>query len=80
MDNQSAINFMEKYLDNEVYTNKCIAAHSIAIAAINKRIPVKPLMTEDKQFLLCPSCNGKGLKYKQKFCDECGQAIDTSDE
>ena len=39
----------------------------------------KPIFSEDKQFALCPSCDGKGLFDKQKHCDNCGQAIDWSD-
>lgn len=51
----------------------------IAIDALKKQIPKKPIFTEDKQFALCPSCDGKGLFDKQKHCDNCGQAIDWSD-
>lgn len=43
-----------------------------------KSVPKKPDFTEDKQFALCPniSCNSKGLKDKQKYCDCCGQKLD----
>lgn len=45
-----------------------------------KQIPKKPDFTEDKEFALCPCCNGKGLFDKQKYCDNCGQKIDWSEE
>ena len=45
-----------------------------------KQIPKKPDFTEDKEFALCPCCNGKGLLNKQKYCDNCGQKLDWSDE
>lgn len=56
-------------------------AMRIAIQALEKQIPKKPDFTEDKEFALCPCCNGKGLLNKQKYCDNCGQkiAIDWSD-
>lgn len=55
-------------------------ALSLAIQALEKQIPMKPDFTEDKEFALCPCCNGKGLLDKQKYCDNCGQMIDWSDE
>lgn len=48
--------------------------------AIEKQIPKKPDFTEDKEFALCPCCNGKGLLDKQKYCDNCGQKLDWSGE
>lgn len=41
--------------------------------AREKQIPKKPDFTEDKEFALCPCCNGKVLLDKQKYCDNCGQ-------
>lgn len=54
-------------------------ALGIAIQAIEKQISMKPDFTEDKEFALCPCCNGKGLLNKQKYCDNCGQKLDWSD-
>ena len=51
-------------------------ALGLAIQALEKQIPKKPDFTEDKEFALCPCCNGKGLFDKQKYCDNCGQKID----
>lgn len=48
--------------------------------AREKQIPKKPDFTEDKEFALCPCCNCKGLLNKQKYCDNCGQKLDWSDE
>ena len=48
--------------------------------AREKQAPKKPDFTEDKEFALCPCCNGKGLSNNQKYCDDCGQKIDWSDE
>ncbi len=51
-------------------------AMRIAIQTLEKQISMKPDFTEDKEFALCPCCNGKGLLNKQKYCDNCGQKID----
>lgn len=48
--------------------------------AREKQISKKPDFTEDKEFALCPCCNGKCLFDKQKYCDNCGQKIDWSEE
>lgn len=50
------------------------------IQALEKQIPKRPDFTEDKEFVLCPCCNGKGLSDKQNYCDNCGQKLDWSDE
>lgn len=55
-------------------------ALGLAIQALEKQIPKKPDFTEDKEFALCPCCNGNGLTDKQKYCDNCGQKLDWSDE
>lgn len=52
----------------------------VAVKALEKQMPNKPDFTEDKEFALCPCCNGKGLLNKQKYCDNCGQKLDWSDE
>ena len=50
-------------------------AMRIAIQALEKQVSKKPDFTEDKEFALCPCCNGKGLLNKQKYCDNCCQKI-----
>lgn len=57
----------------------CIEYFETAIEALEKQLPKKPIVTEDKQFALCPCCNGKGLLDKQIYCDCCGQRIDWSE-
>ena len=55
-------------------------AMRMSIQALEKQIPKKPDFTEDKEFALCPCCNGNGLADRQKYCDNCGQKLDWSDE
>lgn len=61
-------------------TGEHIKSIEIAIQALEKQIPKKPIFTEDKQFAFCPCCDMKGLIDKQKYCDDCGQKLDWSDE
>ena len=63
------------------YGNKVLEHEEnlVAIEALEKQIPKKPDFTEDKEFALCPCCNGKGLLNKQKYCANCGQKLDWSD-
>ena len=58
------------------FTEDDYRANEMAIKALEKQISKKPDFTEDKEFALCPCCNGKGLLDKQKYCDNCGQKID----
>mgnify|MGYP006914465183 CR=1 FL=1 len=58
---------------------RIVKARDLAIKALEKQIPKKPDFTEDKEFALCPCCNGNGLADKQKYCDNCGQKLDWSD-
>ena len=49
------------------------------VAALNRRIPVKPesthLVSNMKHWYRCPNCDMWILKYSQ-YCDVCGQMID----
>lgn len=58
------------------FTEDDYKANEMAIQALEKQVSKKPDFTEDKEFALCPCCNGKGLLNKQKYCDNCGQKID----
>lgn len=63
-----------------IIPQKRAEALDVAIQALEKQIPKKVLSTQDKEFALCPCCNGKGLSDKQKYCDNCGCKLDWSDE
>lgn len=67
-------------IGGEIQSQVMHDAIDVAIQALEKQIPKKPDFTEDKEFALCPCCNGKGLLDKQKYCDNCGQKLDWSDE
>lgn len=63
-----------------IIPQKRAEALDVAIQALEKQIPKKPDFTEDKEFALCPCCNGNGLADKQEYCDNCGQKLDWSEE
>jgi hypothetical protein len=63
-----------------IIPQKRAEALDVAIQALEKQIAKKPDFTEDKEFALCPCCNGNGLTDKQKYCDNCGQKLDWSEE
>lgn len=65
---------------NDEAAKRVSEAKNIAVQALEKQVSKKPDFTEDKEFALCPCCNGKGLFNKQKYCDNCGQKLDWSDE
>lgn len=71
-------NYFEALSDWRQYRK--IGALEECRTAREKQAPKKPDFTEDKEFALCPCCNGKGLLNKQKYCDNCGQKLDWNDE
>lgn len=65
---------------------------TIAINAIKKQIPQKPIIkklyitdsdlnTKTKEQITCPECNNSIRRYlvRNDFCNKCGQAIDFSE-
>lgn len=79
-DRKMTVEVLENYMQFEdEYVKKGFTFKS-AIEAREKQIARKPDFTEDKEFALCPCCNGKGLFDKQKYCDNCGQKLDWSEE
>lgn len=79
-DRKMTTEVLENYIQFEDECVKKGFAFKSVIEAREKQIAMKPDFTEDKAFALCPCCNGKGLLNKQKYCDNCGQKLDWSDE
>ena len=71
---------LENYIQFEDECVKKGFTFKSVIEAREKQIAKKPDFTEDREFALCPCCNGKGLLNKQKYCDNCGQKLDWSEE
>ena len=58
-------------------------ARKVAIAALEKQTPTKPEMYigdyEFERWPICPKCKGELHPNGEKFCSDCGQAIDWSE-
>lgn len=55
---------------------------SIAISALEKQIPQKPVRPYEsnyKQYWNCPSCGSSGMCDVHKHCWRCGQKLDWED-
>lgn len=66
-------------IGGEIQSQVMHDAIDIAIQALEKQTSKKPDFTEDKEFALCPCCNGKGL-FKQthkgeypSLCAKCAE-------
>ena len=67
--------------------SNCIAdkiARDTTFAALEKQIQTKPGMYigdyEFERWPICPKCKGELHPNGEKFCSDCGQAIDWSEE
>lgn len=84
--------FKKTHIYAECIKERCV--NYANIKALEKQIPKKPIkanravvingiptMLDENEFMKCPSCRYKDviLKYGQKYCHHCGQAIDWSD-
>ncbi len=51
-------------------------ARELAISALEKQIPKKPINRKGTTYFYCPVCEGNMLN---NYCADCGQALDWSD-
>lgn len=66
-----AMNFYKGKLYNGIFNDK-IGAFDIAISALEKQIPKKPIKTKSE--IVCPTC--RTLVGSNPYCKYCGQALD----
>lgn len=61
---------------------KGVDACRLAVKALKYRTPKKPLAPISKLLEMgrCPNCNAALFDKNLKFCGDCGQALDWSDE
>lgn len=68
---------LEHYDSIETVNEAC----RVAVKALKKQIPKKPIFDEDKELYVCPVCkelNAYAPDDFNDFCELCGQAIDNS--
>lgn len=87
---QEAINIIEDvtWEDNGRHYGKVVPARELAISALSKQIPKKPLDVEP-QWCVCPACGGSVCldnvlehiqNHETTHCEYCGQALDWGDK
>ena len=76
----------EMTIKRHLYNEQAIEINGLAIEALEKQIPRKPVEQGDGINYNCPVC-GRYVGYidamaweMPKYCDECGQMIDWSDK
>ena len=80
MENREAIEYIN-WMRDKFITNKPLEAFNLAISALEKQEPMKPLPQEmyidGRAITLCGFC-GEELPHNSlyDFCPYCGQAID----
>ena len=81
MTKEEAIKAFNPIVDNEAYTDNFQDACKMAIEALDKQIPKKPVSKykyRDGENV-CPSCETENrcriVMFWEKFCPDCGQAI-----
>ena len=78
---EEAIKILERIQEPEPYEPQinqvCFEALEMAIDALKKQIPMKPILCDDED-LTCPTC-GADVEWKY-YCEKCGQKIDHGEE
>ncbi len=63
--------------------NKHISDIMGVLSALEKQIPKKPILDtifpSGIKWWLCPTCNHNNIDTNDRYCHECGQALDWSD-
>lgn len=86
MNVQEAIEILDKVSNDIKESTKLGQAFEIALVNLEKKIPKKPRFRHTKKFDgyndgWCPFCGDyvQEYEYDKKYCQECGQALDWSE-
>ena len=72
----NGVEFSEKYQGVQEYTEVLIVCKE----ALEKQIPKKVIFQSGfKGLRYCPCCNVRFIGWGMKYCGECGQALDWSE-
>ena len=77
---QEAINIVSCNRPPEAMRGKAHEAFEMAIKALEKQIPKKPIdaITSDNEFIcmICPCCQEVAVEFNDAYCKRCGQKLD----
>lgn len=73
----------EMTIKRHLYNEQAIEINGLAIEALEKRIPKKPVTEKDKVIFdivcgRCPECDSAVYSTTNLYCPKCGQALDWS--
>lgn len=74
----------EMTIKRHLYNEQAIEINGLAIEALEKQIPKKPVTEKDKVIFnivcgRCPECDSAVYSTTNLYCHKCGQALDWSD-
>lgn len=74
----------EMTIKRHLYNEQAIEINGLAIEALEKQIPKKPVTEKDKVIFgivcgRCPYCDSAVYSTTNLYCHNCGQALDWSD-
>lgn len=73
----------EMTIKRHLYNEQAIEINGLAIEALEKQIPKKPVTEKDKVIFdivcgRCPECDSAVYSTTNLYCHKCGQALDWS--
>ena len=87
MNNIEAINHYKHGITHDIFSEPVISYAKLAIEALEKQIPKRPVYDLTYKVNCCPCCDSpftfygayRTFKSETNFCPYCGQAIDWSE-
>lgn len=81
-ENKILSQYAESEFQKEIFAKR-IERNNIAIKALEKQIPKKPIRKPNLDWtneeVTCPGCDRNVSEFRNKYCD-CGQKLDWSEE
>ena len=72
---EKAVEFFKKIPKSMLYSAEIMKHIELAISALEKQMPKKPIFDKISDVYVCPACKNELLDSKFKNCWECGQAL-----
>lgn len=81
---KEALEYFKRRKEQIKMSGRAQQAENLAIKALEKQIPKKPVTEKDKVIFgivcgRCPECDGAVYSTTNLYCPNCGQALDWSD-